>query len=164
MALFICAVFVCGVCGANVLRVVKPYLKVEEARAREIGEYNVNEEAEMENLVPQLEEMIDTNANVVNNAQDLEGQLHKEKKHEAPASSEYTVGKQEGDEITVCGGSDHQARESEQAFGECSICMSMPADVILAPCGHRCICSGCLHKLDTCPVCGSEIQSHLKNV
>jgi len=45
----------------------------------------------------------------------------------------------------------------------CAICYKNPIQVILSPCGHRCLCSECYKRekdnLEKCPICNKEIKS-----
>ena len=47
--------------------------------------------------------------------------------------------------------------------GECIICWEAPANVILQPCGHLCVCSGCIPLLLglPCPMCRGEVMTSM---
>lgn len=40
----------------------------------------------------------------------------------------------------------------------CMVCYKNPKNIILQPCFHFCLCSECLQKLTTCPICRDEID------
>lgn len=44
---------------------------------------------------------------------------------------------------------------------DCVVCLSERKSVILMPCLHMCICSGCNRQIDRCPVCRSPIERFL---
>ncbi|KAL1200564.1 putative E3 ubiquitin-protein ligase LUL1 [Cardamine amara subsp. amara] len=50
---------------------------------------------------------------------------------------------------------------------ECVLCLSQPSDVILLPCRHCCLCSGCSKALrfqtNLCPVCRQPIERFLES-
>lgn len=50
---------------------------------------------------------------------------------------------------------------------ECVICMVNPRDMIITPCGHKCLCQDCAKSLDpiflvrnqgVCPICRHSIE------
>eukprot|EP00929_Paragymnodinium_shiwhaense_P003402 TRINITY_DN103898_c0_g1_i1.p1 TRINITY_DN103898_c0_g1~~TRINITY_DN103898_c0_g1_i1.p1 ORF type:complete len:224 (-),score=47.81 TRINITY_DN103898_c0_g1_i1:30-701(-) len=50
---------------------------------------------------------------------------------------------------------------SSDRKGGCAICLSAPAEMAFVPCGHRCICQGCVELLSPrgrkrCPACRSR--------
>ena len=68
-----------------------------------------------------------------------------------------------------------KAKEEELASmapAECTVCLSAPSDVVLNPCGHRCLCSGCYegmpreckafqgsyHYTVKCPICRAQAK------
>ena len=69
-----------------------------------------------------------------------------------------------------------RAKEEELASvapAECCLCLSAPSDVVLNPCGHRCVCSGCYermpkernvyfqgfrHDIVKCPICRARAK------
>ena len=61
------------------------------------------------------------------------------------------------------------AAEPEMAIGiledspECIICWEAGANVVLQPCGHLCVCLGCVELLKgaLCPMCRGEVLSKL---
>ena len=60
-----------------------------------------------------------------------------------------------------------EERDSEKKL--CVICMSNPIEWILAPCGHKCLCTECgkLYKDDLtkrCPICKEQIIGILEKV
>ncbi|KAL8162130.1 hypothetical protein V2J09_013619 [Rumex salicifolius] len=74
------------------------------------------------------------------------------------------------DDAESCCGSSGEAEEGEQVLrwrkvartsgGEskkrmCRRCGSMESSVLVLPCRHLCLCSGCGPSVDTCPVCNS---------
>ena len=52
----------------------------------------------------------------------------------------------------------------------CLFCLTNPPQVILSPCGHRCLCDGCYEqyraagKLENCPYCRTKIESVVMKV
>mmetsp|Transcript_28945 Transcript_28945/g.56818 ORF Transcript_28945/g.56818 Transcript_28945/m.56818 type:complete len:429 (+) Transcript_28945:56-1342(+) len=69
-------------------------------------------------------------------------------------------------QLVVSGGGVH---EMQSLFGmeddthECIVCFTDPRDVILLPCRHICVCSGCFANLQSkCPSCREPIISHMK--
>ena len=53
---------------------------------------------------------------------------------------------------------------TKQITNECSICLNNPFQVVLIPCGHICLCTGCLKQLrlnKKCPVCRSNFEKHI---
>ena len=51
---------------------------------------------------------------------------------------------------------------SERNLDLCSMYHENPTQVILSPCGHRCLCSECYKRekdnLEKCPICNKEIK------
>merc|ERR1711964_737250 len=45
---------------------------------------------------------------------------------------------------------------------ECTICMNMPAQVAMDPCGHLCACERCAASLENCPLCRGNIAKKLR--
>lgn len=46
---------------------------------------------------------------------------------------------------------------------KCVVCLVEPADHVLLPCGHVCVCKSCADLLKTCPMC-REVISENKHV
>ena len=52
----------------------------------------------------------------------------------------------------------------------CLICKKNPTEVILAPCGHKCLCDVCYQKykssgkMENCPYCREKIESVLMKI
>lgn len=49
---------------------------------------------------------------------------------------------------------------------ECVICMSEPCNMIMVPCGHLCMCSGCSDMIATkgngkCPICRAAVITRI---
>ena len=55
--------------------------------------------------------------------------------------------------------------ESEEERGQCCICMEARASVALVPCGHVCVCAGCVGAVHVtggqCPMCRAETSGVL---
>ena len=53
--------------------------------------------------------------------------------------------------------------DAESASSECVICWEAVPDVVLQPCGHMCVCSGCAALLagSSCPICRCEVQCNI---
>eukprot|EP01060_Flectonema_neradi_P034280 TRINITY_DN595_c6_g3_i1.p1 TRINITY_DN595_c6_g3~~TRINITY_DN595_c6_g3_i1.p1 ORF type:complete len:278 (+),score=37.73 TRINITY_DN595_c6_g3_i1:89-922(+) len=50
---------------------------------------------------------------------------------------------------------------------ECTICMSVPATIVLLPCRHKCVCPECIDEIlssDKCPLCRSKVAKCLTAV
>ena len=55
---------------------------------------------------------------------------------------------------------------------KCSVCIQHARNVVLAPCGHKCICTGCLERLQStatsrayrskCPMCRAPFTMGVK--
>lgn len=64
--------------------------------------------------------------------------------------------------VRNAGGGDDREGERDE---ECCICMDWPTDRIIQPCGHKCVCQGCAHTLQTtsnlCPICRVNIVEFL---
>jgi hypothetical protein len=55
---------------------------------------------------------------------------------------------------------------------KCSVCIQRAKDVVLAPCGHKCVCSECLNRLQSkvtprayrnkCPICRARFTMGVK--
>lgn len=78
-------------------------------------------------------------------------------------NGEYTPRVQK--QITVVDGQKweiHDTYESEL----CAICFDAPANVIIIPCGHKCICITCVEKMirstevDKCPLCRKDVVEY----
>ena len=45
----------------------------------------------------------------------------------------------------------------------CTICYQNPTQVIIVPCGHKCLCLACYQRekenLEKCPICNKEIKA-----
>merc|ERR1712232_953120 len=41
---------------------------------------------------------------------------------------------------------------------QCRICLAQDAEVVLNPCGHFILCSGCAGHVNQCPVCRKDIR------
>ena len=56
-----------------------------------------------------------------------------------------------------------QAPDGCDECPECIICWEAGANVVLQPCGHLCVCSGCVELLRgaLCPMCRGEVLSKL---
>ncbi|CAE7237154.1 SP1 [Symbiodinium natans] len=44
----------------------------------------------------------------------------------------------------------------------CAVCLEPNADRVAVPCGHQCVCEGCLVNLSACPVCRHSVDRFLK--
>mmetsp|Transcript_28988 Transcript_28988/g.59848 ORF Transcript_28988/g.59848 Transcript_28988/m.59848 type:complete len:341 (-) Transcript_28988:76-1098(-) len=44
----------------------------------------------------------------------------------------------------------------------CAVCWEPSADRVAVPCGHQCVCEGCLVKVSACPVCRQPVECFLK--
>ncbi|CAE7438105.1 TU20 [Symbiodinium natans] len=57
-----------------------------------------------------------------------------------------------------------QASRELPQVQKCCLCLALPSDHALLPCGHLCVCATCLAAscLDACPVCRKSVQSTAK--
>jgi hypothetical protein len=56
----------------------------------------------------------------------------------------------------------HANDEGASKEGEdCVICLSEAPTVILLPCRHLCVCSGCFERINLCPVCRAPFEAYL---
>jgi len=46
----------------------------------------------------------------------------------------------------------------------CSICLDDVPNVILAPCGHKCVCASCCRHIDKCPLCRQAVTTIVARV
>ena len=46
----------------------------------------------------------------------------------------------------------------------CSICLDDVPNVILAPCGHKCVCATCCRHIDKCPLCRHAVTTIVARV
>lgn len=47
----------------------------------------------------------------------------------------------------------------------CCVCLEEGAALLtLAPCGHRCVCAGCLEHITGCPICRARIESAVTTI
>ena len=47
----------------------------------------------------------------------------------------------------------------DEGSTECAICLTEPKSVVINPCGHYYMCSGCATNVRTCPICRGAIAS-----
>ena len=40
----------------------------------------------------------------------------------------------------------------------CVVCLDQPADHVLLPCGHVCVCKGCAALVKICPMCRADVS------
>jgi hypothetical protein len=45
---------------------------------------------------------------------------------------------------------------------ECVVCLDNERAYAIVPCGHLCVCGGCVGRVKECPICRGRIQSILK--
>jgi hypothetical protein len=56
-----------------------------------------------------------------------------------------------------------QAAQEQDEENLCVVCMEMPADFALFPCGHKCVCDedgAHICRRGICPICRSVVQSY----
>ncbi|KAF0297701.1 Cell growth regulator with RING finger domain protein 1 [Amphibalanus amphitrite] len=46
------------------------------------------------------------------------------------------------------------------SLGVCCVCRSEPAEVVLLPCRHGCVCSDCFRRTETCPLCRGRVAQY----
>ena len=52
----------------------------------------------------------------------------------------------------------------------CIVCLTNNQEIILSPCGHKCLCENCYYKLkyknqiSVCPICKHQIESMVRKV
>jgi len=45
---------------------------------------------------------------------------------------------------------------------ECVVCLAAPADHVLVPCGHNCVCEDCCGVITSCPMCRASIEKAVR--
>jgi hypothetical protein len=50
----------------------------------------------------------------------------------------------------------------QEHVSECVVCIDAPASMALLPCGHRCVCAGCVARICSCPICRGEVQGSVR--
>jgi len=45
---------------------------------------------------------------------------------------------------------------------ECVVCLAAPADHVLVPCGHNCVCEDCCGIISSCPICRAAVERTLR--
>jgi len=50
-------------------------------------------------------------------------------------------------------------RDKMDEVVNCCVCFSAPRHLKFSPCGHRCCCTVCAYKVDSCPICRGPIES-----
>ena len=69
--------------------------------------------------------------------------------------------------IEIIPNSKETFRNNESSEHLCLMCMTNPPEVILVPCGHKCLCNECSEqykssgKMKNCPYCREKIKSVL---
>ena len=56
------------------------------------------------------------------------------------------------------------AQEEGGSGGTCVICLGAPAELVLVPCGHLCVCQECQARMvePTCPVCREPVRERVR--
>jgi hypothetical protein len=49
----------------------------------------------------------------------------------------------------------------DKSTSQCSVCMEGEKEYVLVPCGHYHTCEECTIKIDSCPICRSDIDSKI---
>ncbi len=49
--------------------------------------------------------------------------------------------------------------ESQDDSMSCSVCLAEKKSILLLPCKHVCLCSGCGEKVSDCPLCRTKIEA-----
>ena len=63
------------------------------------------------------------------------------------------------------GGTQPMKRRRDSADGgesECVVCMDMPRQFAMVPCGHLCLCERCKDNHTSCPICRSTVDKTLR--
>ena len=63
------------------------------------------------------------------------------------------------------GGTQPMQRRRDSADGgesECVVCMDMPRQFAMVPCGHLCLCERCKDNHTSCPICRSTVDKTLR--
>lgn len=70
-------------------------------------------------------------------------------------------------DVTLVTGGDETAEKIEMRIfedpddAECCTCMDANKNIVLAPCGHYCLCNTCANALVICPICRSRITERV---
>ena len=67
------------------------------------------------------------------------------------------------DSFSAAAAEPHQAPEDLEECPECIVCWEASASIVLQPCGHLCVCLGCVELLrgDLCPMCRGQVLSRV---
>ena len=57
-----------------------------------------------------------------------------------------------------------QLVEHHQELTTCKVCLEAPKQVVLLPCKHRALCSGCATRIDSCPICRAKVEDKIECV
>ena len=59
-----------------------------------------------------------------------------------------------------------RAAAAEHDENECVVCIDALSTVVLAPCGHKCLCETCAERIEVgelCPLCRKKVAMKLAN-
>lgn len=65
-------------------------------------------------------------------------------------------------DVTQANNNVGNSNEGGECENECVICLCVPKDTVLVPCGHFCVCSSCAANVPSCPMCRTVIQFRQK--
>ena len=55
-----------------------------------------------------------------------------------------------------------RVREADRIFQSCCVCLDLEVQVVLAPCGHLCLCIKCSDKISRCPICRRFVKEVIR--
>lgn len=59
-------------------------------------------------------------------------------------------------------GNAEETLNGHEDIDSCCVCQDAEMTIVLLPCRHGCVCSGCFVKLDKCPVCRDVFTSYFR--
>ncbi|XP_052699060.1 cell growth regulator with RING finger domain protein 1-like isoform X1 [Crassostrea angulata] len=59
-------------------------------------------------------------------------------------------------------GNTQETLNDHEDVDSCCVCQDAEMTIVLLPCRHGCVCSGCVAKLDKCPVCRDVFTSYFR--
>jgi hypothetical protein len=89
-------------------------------------------------------------------------QIHNMAQECGLTSSDVTISAREkARKKTLEGILDGNSDDFEEGCFTCVVCFEAPRSVVLQPCLHLVLCSGCAPKFKNCPMCRRDVRSHI---